>query len=77
GNLSDVVVQGNTLHQTPQGVHTLEAKELWIKIGGDGGTRIHMTADSIDIYKGESVIHLDDSNINIQASRTDINPKNG
>ncbi|MDR8072225.1 type VI secretion system Vgr family protein [Burkholderia cenocepacia] len=77
GNLSDVVVQGNTLHQTPQGVHTLEAKELWIKIGGDGGTRIHMTADSIDIYKGDSVIHLDDSNINIQAARTDINPKNG
>ncbi|MBU9260173.1 type VI secretion system tip protein VgrG [Burkholderia multivorans] len=77
GNLSDVVSQGNTLQQTPLGVHTIEAKELWIKIGGAGGTRIHMTADGIDIYKGESVIHLDDANISIQASRTDINPKNG
>ncbi|RQX80880.1 type VI secretion system tip protein VgrG [Burkholderia anthina] len=77
GNLSDVVSQGNTLHQTPQGVHTIEAKELWIKIGGNGGTRIHMTADAIDIYKGDSVIHLDTANISIQASRTDINPMNG
>ncbi|WP_321846487.1 type VI secretion system tip protein VgrG [Paraburkholderia bannensis] len=77
GNLSDTVTQGNTTHSSPAGIHTIEAKELWIKIGGEGGTKIHMTADAIDIYKGDSVIHLDASNINIQASRTDINPKNG
>lgn len=77
GNLLDTVTQGNTTQSTPTGTHTIEARELWIKIGGESGTRIHMTADSIDIYKGDSVIHLDTGSINIQAARTDINPKNG
>ncbi len=77
GNLLDVVAQGNTTQQTPAGVHVLEAKELWIKIGGDGGTKIHMTAESIEIYKGSSVIHLDDGQIKVQASNTHINPDNG
>ncbi|PCE26127.1 type VI secretion protein [Paraburkholderia acidicola] len=76
GNLSDVVTQGDTLHQTPQGIHTLEAKELWIKVGGDGGTVLHMTKNVIELYKGGSLIYLDDKSINVQAARTDINPKN-
>jgi type VI secretion system secreted protein VgrG len=74
GNLQDTVTQGNTTHQTPAGVHTIEAKELWIKVGGDGGTKIHMTADVIEIYKGSSVIHIDDGQIKVQASSTHINP---
>ena len=77
GNLSDVVTQGDTLHQTPQGTHTLETKELWIKVGGDGGTVLHMTKNVIELYKGGSLIYLDDKSINVQAARTDINPKNG
>jgi len=76
GNLQDTVTQGNTTHQTPAGVHTIEAKELWIKVGGDGGTKIHMTADVIEIYKGSSVIHIDDGQIKVQASSTHINPDN-
>jgi type VI secretion system secreted protein VgrG len=77
GNLLDVVTKGDTLQQTPDGVHTVEAKELWIKVGGDGGTKIHMTADAIEIYKGASVIHIDDGQIKVQASNTHINPDNG
>ncbi|CAB3767317.1 type VI secretion protein [Burkholderia puraquae] len=76
GNLSDVVSQGDTLHQTPAGTHRIEAKELWISIGGKDGTSIHMTADFIEIRKGGSVVRLDDSNIKVQAARTDINPDN-
>ncbi|RQS88766.1 type VI secretion system Vgr family protein [Burkholderia contaminans] len=76
GDLSDVVEQGNTLHKTPQGVHTLEAKELWIKVGGDDGTKIHMTAEAIEIYKGSSKIRIDDAEIKVQASTTHINPDN-
>ncbi|MGN6652596.1 type VI secretion system Vgr family protein [Trinickia sp.] len=74
GNLLDVVAKGDTLHQTPEGVHTVEAKELWIKVGGEGGTKIHMTADAVEIYKGSSVFHLDDGHIVVKAARTDINP---
>jgi type VI secretion system secreted protein VgrG len=76
GNLMDTVTQGNTTQQTPDGVHTIEAKELWIKVGGDGGTKIHMTADTIEIYKGSSVIHIDDGQIKVQAGNTHINPDN-
>ncbi|WP_285601969.1 type VI secretion system Vgr family protein, partial [Trinickia caryophylli] len=75
GNLHDAVTQGNTTQQTPAGVHTIEAKELWIKVGGEGGTSIHMTADGIELRKGASVIYLDDKNIVVQATRTDINPE--
>ena len=75
GNLQDTVTQGNTTHQTPAGVHTIEAKELWIKVGGEGGTKIHMTGDVIEIYKGSSVIHIDDGHIVVNATRTDINPE--
>ncbi|MCX4160652.1 MULTISPECIES: type VI secretion system Vgr family protein [Paraburkholderia] len=76
GNLSDVVTQGDTLHKTPQGTHTIETNELWIKVGGDGGTVLHMTKNVIELYKGGSLIYLDDKSINVQATRTDINPKN-
>jgi type VI secretion system secreted protein VgrG len=74
GNLQDTVSKGNTTHQTPEGVHTIEAKELWIKVGGESGTMIHMTGDLIEIYKGSSVIHIDDGHIVVNATRTDINP---
>ncbi|WGS52596.1 type VI secretion system Vgr family protein [Paraburkholderia sp. D15] len=74
GNLQDTVTQGNTTHKTPAGVHTIEAKELWIKVGGEGGTSIHMTADAIELHKGSAVIHLDADHIVVQATRTDINP---
>jgi type VI secretion system secreted protein VgrG len=74
GNLQDTVSKGNTTHQTPEGVHTIEAKELWIKVGGESGTKIHMTGDLIEIYKGSSVIHIDDGHIVVNATRTDINP---
>ncbi|WP_321912272.1 type VI secretion system Vgr family protein [Burkholderia cepacia] len=77
GNQTDVVAQGNTLHQTPQGVHTIEAKELWIKIGGEDGTKIHMTGDTIEIYKGGSIIRINESLIIAQAPTTHINPNNG
>lgn len=46
-------------------MYILEVKEFWIKIGGDGGMWIYMIVDLIDIYKGDLVIYLDDSNINI------------
>ncbi|RDU95214.1 type VI secretion system Vgr family protein [Trinickia dinghuensis] len=75
GNLLDVVTKGDTTQQTPAGVHIVEAKELWIKVGGEGGTKIHMTADAVEIYKGSSVIHLDDGHIVVKATRTDINPE--
>jgi type VI secretion system secreted protein VgrG len=74
GNLDDTVSQGNTTHKTPVGIHTIETKELWIKVGGEGGTKIHMTADAIDLYKGSSVIHLDGSEITIKATTVNINP---
>jgi type VI secretion system secreted protein VgrG len=45
-------------------------------VGGEGGTKIHMTADAIEIYKGSSVIHIDDGQIKVQASSTHINPDN-
>ncbi|CAE6784056.1 MULTISPECIES: type VI secretion system Vgr family protein [Paraburkholderia] len=77
GDLQDAVTKGNTTQQTPAGVHTIEAKELWIKVGGEGGTKIHMTADAIEIYKGSSVIHIDDGQIKVQAGNTHINPDNG
>ncbi|KVO39262.1 type VI secretion protein [Burkholderia ubonensis] len=77
GNQADVVKQGDTLQQTPQGVHTIEAKELWIKIGGNDGTKIHMTADTIEIYKNGSIIRINDSMIIAQAPTTHINPNNG
>ncbi len=77
GNQTDVVAQGNTLHQTPQGVHTIETKELWIKVGGEDGTKIHMTGDTIEIYKGGSIIRINESMIIAQAPTTHINPKNG
>ncbi|WP_186153546.1 type VI secretion system Vgr family protein [Burkholderia gladioli] len=76
GNQKTVVAQGKTDYQAPNGTHTIEAKELWIKIGGDAGTKIHMTGDVIEIYKGKSVIHIDADNIKVQAARTDINPDN-
>jgi type VI secretion system secreted protein VgrG len=76
GNLEDTVTQGNTTHKTPIGIHTIEAKELWIKVGGDGGTMIHMTADAIELYRGSSKIHLDGAEIKVQAGHTHINPDN-
>ncbi len=76
GNLKDTVTQGNTTQETPKGTHTIEAKELWIKVGGKDGTKIHMTADAIQLYKGSSVISITEKNIGVQAARTDINPDN-
>lgn len=76
GDQKTTVSQGKTHHQTPNGTHTIEAKELWIKVGGESGTKIHMTGDTIEIYKGDSVIQIDAGNIKVQAARTDINPDN-
>ncbi len=75
GNLTDIVTKGHTTQQTPDGVHTIETKELWIKVGGDGGTQIHMTADAVQIIKGGSIIHIDDKHIVVNATRTDLNPE--
>ncbi|MFP6562278.1 type VI secretion system tip protein VgrG [Paraburkholderia sp. B3] len=76
GNLVDTVTQGDTNQKTPAGTHTIETKELWIKVGGDDGTKIHMTGDAIEIYKGASKITIDGSQIKVQASNTHINPDN-
>ncbi|APC66725.1 type VI secretion system tip protein VgrG (plasmid) [Ralstonia solanacearum] len=77
GNLTTTVTQGDTTQKTPAGVHTIEAKELWIRVGGSGGTSIHMTADAIELHKGSSTIRLDGGEIKIQAPNTHINPDNG
>lgn len=77
GDQTHTVTQGNTTQKSPAGVHTIEAKELWIKVGGAGGTSIHMTADAIELHKGSSTIRLDAAEIKIQAPNTHINPDNG
>lgn len=77
GDQAHTVTQGNTTQKSPAGVHTIEAKELWIKVGGAGGTSIHMTADAIELHKGSSTVRLDAAEIKIQASNTHINPDNG
>lgn len=74
GSLTDSVTLGNTLQQTPAGLHTIEANELLILVGGNGGTVLHMTATAIDLIKGTSIIHLDGAEITIKATTVNINP---